>query len=358
MAVSTVFLQTTEDDSNTFADTTFHIDLPMLLPTYKLSIATFMFRPSIILGEDEYIKVRFKLDRDASNALTFPHNLEYKFENGEWGNWKDQIIEASIPIGMLQYNSGFDHETLTEKMNKTIQFEMTQRTVTWVELGENGEVPNDTETSTYKTVTKDDKRWYYDEKAIKTNTHKITMEIVTESSPKNRLVMYVLKPLSYHNKNDKCYWNITSFELIDISKALSHLTGITPGIPFTETNEKVSDKSTQVFKTTMQKPFNPQYWNYITLTCNKVYNTATIVNQTYYNTTPSEATQFYKCQIMGYMVNQSPTQQYITTGVPTSNEYLITPSDFNSIRFNLHFDNGEPVKLYSPMTIVLNITPV
>ena len=358
MSISTVFLQTTEDNSNTFADTTFHIDLPMLQPTYKLSVASFMFRPAIILGENQFIKVRLKLDRDASNALTFPNVLEYCFDEKDWGEWKDQVIEAVIDVGTLQYQSGFDNETLTQLVTKKVEFNMTRRTIAWVELSEGEPVPTPEEGQSFKVVSKDNKRWYYDEKTVTTIPTKLSVEVVFTWNAKNRLEMYVLKPLVYHDNNNHCYWNLTSFELTDISSVLSHLTGITPNIRFIETNEKVSDKSTQVFKASMVKPFNPQYWNYITLTCNKVYNTATIVNQTRYNTQPNEATEFYKCQIMGYMINQSPSQTYITSGVPTSNEYLITPADFNSIRFNLHFDNGEPVQLYSPMTIVLNISPV
>lgn len=357
MSVSTVFLQTTEDEHNTFADTTFHIDLPMLQPTYKLSVASFMFRPAIVLGEHEYLKVRFTFDRDASNAVSFPNTLEYKFGTNDWGKWTDPL-ELTLDIGLLQYQSGFDQDQLTQLMTKKIQFDMTRRTIEWTELKEGDKVPENDDTHVYKSVTKDNKTWYYDEKTVTTIAQKLTLDIVFTWSAKNRLVMYVLKPLVYHDNNNKCYWNLTSFEILEISPALAHLTGITPKIPFIETNEKVSDASTQVFKATMRKPFNPQYWNYITLTCNKVYNTAAIVNQTHYNTQPNEATQFYKCQIMGYMVNQSPSQTYITTGIPTSNEYLISPSDFNSIRFNLHYDNGEPVMLYSPMTIVLNIAPV
>ena len=357
MSISTVFLQTTEDNSNSFADTTFHIDLPMLQPTYKLSVATFMFRPAIILGENQYIKVRFTLDRDGSNALTFPNTLDHRFNDGEWGKW-DVPIEAILDVGTLQYQSGFDDATLTELCTKKIQFTTTRRIIAWNELAEGDRVPENDAEHTYVSVTKDNKTWYYDEKVVTHIDTKLTIEFAFRWTAKNRLEMFALKPLKYHDNTNRCYWNLTSFEITDISSALSHLTGITANIPFIAASEKVIDVSVQVFKATMLKPFNPQYWNYITLTCNKVYNTATIVNQTHYNVQPNEATQFYKCQIMGYMINQSPTQTYITTGVPTSNDYLITPSDFNSIRFNLHFDNGEPVQLYSPMTIVLNITPV
>ena len=359
MSISTVFLQTTEENSNSFADTTFHIDLPMLQPTYKLSVASFMFRPSIVLGEKEYIKVKFKVDRDASMGLTVPDTFRYKFENGEWGEWKEQELEATIDIGTLQYSSGFDQSTLTELVSKKVEFDMVYRRIEQFIEATTPEIPpippDDKLTAT---VEKDGRTWFYDPTTATETTSKLTIEFVFLWTPQNRLEMYALKPLLYHGKTDKCYWNLTSFEITDISPALRHLTGITTNVSFKESNEKVSDKSLQVFKGVMTKPFNPQYWNYITLTCNKVYNTATIVNQTHYNTQANEATQFYKCQIMGYMVNQSPTQTYISTGVPTSNEYLITPADFNSIRFNLHFDNGEPVKLYSPMTIVLNISPV
>ena len=358
MSTSTVFLHTTEENGNSFADTTFHIDLPMMLPTYKLSVATFMFSPAIILGENQYIKAHLTLDRDASNALVFPHTLEYKFEDYDWGDWQDKTIEAIIDVGTLEYQSGFDTAALTELVSKKIEINMSHRSIKWIELPEGESVPKSDDAHSYITVSKDNKTWYYDEKTITTETFKITVEFVFVWNKKNRLEMYALKPLVYHNDINKCSWNITSFALDDISSELSHLTGITRGVTFSETNEKVSDKSLQVFKAVMVKPFNPQYWNYITLTCNKVYNTATIVNQTHYITQPNEATQFYKCQIMGYLVNQSTLKTFITTGVPTSNEYLITPSDFNSIRFNLHFDNGEPVKLYSPMTIVLNISPV
>ena len=120
MAVSTVFLQTTEDEANTFSDTTFHIDLPMLLPTYKLSIATFMFRPSIILGEDEYIKVRFKLDRDASIPLQFLEKHSYKVNNGDWGEWTTQFYEATIPVGTLEFSAGFDSNVLSELITKNV----------------------------------------------------------------------------------------------------------------------------------------------------------------------------------------------------------------------------------------------
>ena len=363
MSVSTVFLQTTEDNGNTFADTTFHIDLPMLQPTYKLSVATFMFRPVIILGEQEYMKVRFTIDRDLSFPLNYPDVFGYKFTGGDWGDWepllRGQVFELAIPIGQLPYNSAFDTDSLTSLLTKKIELEQTRLITDFVALDDlQSNLPPDDANHTYKVVGNGLQMWYYDEKSARTSTVKLSLEIAFDLTDTNRLEMYVMKPLVYHDNNNKCYWNLTSFEITELSPALARLTGITSDVTFTELNKTMDKQSRQVFYSLMRKPFNPQYWNYITLTCNKVYNTASIVNQTHYNVQPNEATEFYKCQIMGYMVNQSPMKTYITTGAPTANEYLITPSDFNSIRFNLHYDNGEPVMLYSPMTIVLNISPV
>ena len=107
----------------------------------------------------------------------------------------------------------------------------------------------------------------------------------------------------------------------------------------------------------MRSVLDQPYWNYITLSCNKAYNTGNVVKQERFNQDIEESSHFYKAQILGYMPNNVYSDDAMQTGMATANQYLINPADFNSIRFWLNYDNGEPVKLCTPMTIVLNITP-
>ena len=48
----------------------------------------------------------------------------------------------------------------------------------------------------------------------------------------------------------------------------------------------------------------------------------------------------------------------MTTGYGFPNTYYIKAGDFLNIKFTLKFDNDEKVELQSPMTIILNLSPV
>ena len=142
---------------------------------------------------------------------------------------------------------------------------------------------------------------------------------------------------------------IAGVEITEVSKALQYFSGLEPC--------KLTSEAHSPYSTIAPHTYNPHYWNYITLSCNKSYNTGNVVNQERFNTDIDESSQFYKGQILGYMPNNAYDPEAMQTGLATANEYLIQPADFNSIRFWLNYDNGEPVKVCSPMTIVLNMMP-
>ena len=73
MAVSTIFLQTTNEGENEYGDTTFAIHVPAKDKSYKLSVASFMFRPKfIIMDTNEYMTLQLSIRRNYPN--TYPNS--------------------------------------------------------------------------------------------------------------------------------------------------------------------------------------------------------------------------------------------------------------------------------------------
>ena len=366
MAVSTLFLQTTQDETNAYADTTFYLDVPMQLPTYKLSVASFFFRPKLVLSEQEYIKVRLRTGRNQNALILAPFVNDWMIlPDGEPGVWEGYDIFVTVPLTNIEFNPGFDIENLDNMLNKQVQFRLRHYQRDWQQVTSMEDVPKSNETeNVYSCEVGEGKVYYYKvpiengQEKEKYKDYTVSVEMLTDIVENNKLLVGVNMNLTW-DVPDTCNWQITEFEILEVSPVFSRLTGITPSGLFTRDHVNRDDKSVvNVLSYVTTKIFHPQYFNYMTLTCNKVYNTASIVNQTEYNTAISDSSKFYQSQVMGYMVNTCASTNVISVGMPTANEYLINPSDFNSIRFTLHYDNGDPVKLHSPMTIVLNVMPI
>ena len=329
MTVSTIFLQTTNEGENEYGDTTFAIHVPAQDKAYKLSVASFMFRPHIVLmdtGESMTLRLTieriypddygdqgtFEIDKDTPVTTTFTVEAPVKFNPS-----KTDVTEMKELFSgeyNLQLTAGFTkYQGGTLYHYYTLHYHLTG--LQWTTTVDNR-----------LQLTFNKPTFNYD-------------DIVLGRVP-------TLNPEHYLERDDltQLAFRITDCELIQITPQLSHFTGLHCN----------STKANILLGT---RVYNPQYWNYITLSCNKAYNTGNIVNQERFNSDIDESSQFYKGQILAYMPNNAYAPEAMQTGMATANEYIIQPADFNSIRFWLNYDNGEPVKLCSPMTIVLNMMP-
>ena len=94
------------------------------------------------------------------------------------------------------------------------------------------------------------------------------------------------------------------------------------------------------------------------MSCNKVFNTGSIFNLNEALPDPNKSSEYFRNQMIGYLMNTVSSNQYMTTGYGFPNTYYIKAGDFLNIKFTLKFDNDEKVELQSPMTIILNLSPV
>ena len=332
MTVSTIFLQTTNEGENEYGDTTFAIHVPAQDKAYKLSVAAFMFRPKMIFMENQYITFQCKVllqvsvpDSDMDNiysirlrkarentctfTLHIPQAIPFNPSKTEVTQMKD-IVTGQVQIE-LPYE---ERSTPTDEwQRKTIK---TQYDFSWL---------NWSQTDDYR---------------IKITTYPHRFESTS---------WLFIPSFECGLSAEEVSFLITDMCILDISPQLRYFSGLEPA-SFTTID---SQPPTLIGV----RAYNPQYWNYITLSCNKAYNTGNIVNQERFNSDIDESSQFYKGQILAYMPNNAYAPEAMQTGMATANEYIIQPADFNSIRFWLNYDNGEPVKLCSPMTIVLNMMP-
>ncbi|OHT06457.1 hypothetical protein TRFO_25480 [Tritrichomonas foetus] len=170
----------------------------------------------------------------------------------------------------------------------------------------------------------------------------------------------------YDNSKPDVRWRHFNrlIEIVDISPKTSFITGFEKGqrieMSFKEAHdhcEKYKLKA-ELLSFESNKIFRPYYWQYITLHCSKVYNNGFCINQTEPINSPGLTGKFYRNDILGFLNNSCVSNQYLVSGYGTANTYTIAPSDFNMIRFSLYFDNGEPVELLSPMTIILNLNQI
>ena len=346
MTVSTIFLQSTNEGENEYSDTTFAIHVPAQNKSYKLSVASFMFRPHIILMDtSDYMTLELEITR------LYPPDYDKTVGTFYLDAYR---VQLQVPVSqVIKFNpSQKDVTDLKDVFTKSLHLK--------IPIG----------------VKKKGKILY--------NHYKIPYSITTGFSysmtPDNRLeLVFWARGLDYkqldpthtpmktedredRDAEDQLVFKFTSCKLVDISPKLAHFTGLKPGV-FNEQPqyfEIPAWEKTQMFydfSLTAPRCYNPQYWNYITLSCNKTYNSGNIVNQERFNSDIDESSQFYKGQILAYMPNNAYAPEAMQTGMATANEYIIQPADFNSIRFWLNYDNGEPVRLCSPMTIVLNMMP-
>ena len=350
MTVSTIFLQTTNEGDNEYSDTTFSIHVPAQDKSYKLSVASFMFRPHIILMDTtDYMTLELEVRR--------LHPPDYDaIGTTFWLQSYPTVVTIKIPVShTIKFNPSQKEVThlsdiFTEKMRieipvKTKRAQLST-TYSW--------------TVSY-TVTKG---FTYEETA----DNRLKLSLTTRYVDVFNLdeVAASMIPNYYYDERDapgNLVFQFVHCKLVDISPRLSYFTGLKPAT-FNETKHSITVPnwnnklySFYDFDTTAPHCYNPQYWNYITLSCNKTYNSGNIVNQERFNTDIDESSQFYKGQILAYMPNNAYAPEAMQTGMATANEYIIQPADFNSIRFWLNYDNGEPVRLCSPMTIVLNMMP-
>ena len=332
MTVSTIFLQTTNEGDNEYGDTTFAIHVPAKDKSYKLSCASFMFRPKIILMENQHITFQVKVflqttvpesdmdalyssrlrkARDNTSTFTLQINQAIAFNPSktEVTQMKD-IVQGTLTIELPYEERPSPND---EWQRKTIKAKYDFSSLTW------------SETEDYR---------------VKITTHPKRFE---SSS------WLVVPSFECGLNGDQISFLISEMAIVDISPQLRYFSGLEPA-PFKQIDS-------QPFTLIGARAYNPHYWNYITLSCNKSYNTGNVVNQERFNTDIDESSQFYKGQILAYMPNNAYAPEAMQTGMATANEYIIQPADFNSIRFWLNYDNGEPVKLCSPMTIVLNMMP-
>ena len=329
MTVSTIFLQTTNEGENTYGDTTFSIHVPAKDKSYKLSVASFMFRPHIILlDETEHITFKLSIARDYPNdyntqLTTFKYQHEVNVQCDVKGlipfnpSKTDTTVMTAILAEGYEIAVPFEYESTTHPdnwYNGTLYYKLLN--LTWE-------------------ITKDNHlKLDYKQQALE---------------EENRLSVAYDDPdelIYLRDSPEKLIFGINKIEIAEITPKLAYLMGWT-SYSYNKSYDQI----------TGDRCYNPQYWNYITLSCNKSYNTGNIVNQERFNSDIDESSQFYKGQILAYMPNNAYAPEAMQTGMATANEYIIQPADFNSIRFWLNYDNGEPVKLCSPMTIVLNMMP-
>ena len=343
MSVSTIFLQTTNEGDNEYGDTTFSIHVPVKEKSYKLSVASFMFRPKIILmDETEYLTFKISISRDYANdyddnEVTFKYDHHLTLKCG---------VKESIPFNPSKTDVTAMQQLLPDGYVIPILIQYQSTDQQWYE----GRFVYKFENLTWKVTSDNYLTLTYDQgKFAESNLFYAEYDTDENHQP--------IQPLS-RDTVSQCNFIITDFELTDISPKLSYFTGLTP-TTCTVTQRYDIDimENVDIYYLKGFRCYNPHYWNYITLSCNKSYNTGNVVNQERFNTDIDESSQFYKGQILAYMPNNAYAPEAMQTGMATANEYIIQPADFNSIRFWLNYDNGEPVKLCSPMTIVLNMMP-
>ena len=336
MSVSTIFLQSTNEGSNEYGDTTFSIHVPAMDKSYKLQLASFMFRPKIILMENQWIRFWFDFDLvPDTDAIS------------------EETWERYIDAGLFEPLS-FQY-TVTVHITEPIQFNPSKTEVTQMSELIKGDLNLHIE---YRHRAVTSQPWQKDYVIFTLPRNELKWELTPDYRIKLTAPSGVFASDYFtHNAPLQCglKWTEICVELHqmwidDISTELRYFSGLEPA-------ELRHDAYLRTFTITAPHTYNPHYWNYITLSCNKSYNTGNVVNQERFNNDIDDSSQFYKGQILGYMPNNAYAPEAMQTGMATANEYLIQPADFNSIRFWLNYDNGEPVKLCSPMTIVLNMMP-
>ena len=335
MTVSTIFLQTTNEGDNEYGDTTFSIHVPAMDQSYKLQVAAFMFRPKIILMDDQVFDLTITCDIVPS--------AKFLAEKRHWDNDYTHLIEVTGRDQQLHY-----------LIDPPVQFKPSKTEVTQM-----SELIHGTETFELPLKARKDTKspWSNHTLQLQFNYDFIQWSLTADYRLQMSLSESHITSASYVNKlqlpcdlqTEDYDIEIIGVEIAKIGKELQYFSGLAPGV--------AAFSAAGMSPGTAPHTYNPHYWNYITLSCNKSYNTGNVVNQERFNTNIDESSQFYKGQILGYMPNNAYDPEAMQTGLATANEYLINPGDFNSIRFWLNYDNGEPVKLCSPMTIVLNMMP-
>ena len=334
MAVNTIFLQTTNEGSNQYGDTTFNIHVPVKDKSYKLTCASFMFRPKIILMEHQWVTFRFTIEITALGTQDEMDAWQWNLRNAT-----DNTCIVQVPItDAIQFNPS---KTEVTQMKDLI----TNRVVLQCPYEERTDISGPWQRKTIG-ARYELNQWTWT--LSPTYTAQVTVDklSIDNSMWYNPNITFAPTGLT----SDKVSFMIRGIELVDMSPELKYFSGMEPG-RFIRQENPVS------YTYTAPRAYNPHYWNYITLSCNKSYNTGNVVNQERYNHDIDDSSQFYKGQILAYMPNNAYAPEAMQTGMATANEYIIQPADFNSIRFWLNYDNGEPVKLCSPMTIVLNMMP-
>ena len=345
MAVSTIFLQTTNEGENEYGDTTFAIHVPAIDKSYMLSVASFMFRPKFILMDtNEYMTLQLSIRRNYPNTypnssldatffypltvdirIAVPQDVNFNPSKTETTAIKDIFtIRPEIKL-QCQWKSS---PTSSVSYDVTLHYEF--REIGWILNSDN----------------------------------RLTLEYTQQELNYDAYIYNegheILLP---RDKPDQLRFYITDCALKEITPKLAHYLGLSSGQFIKSEPIRIAEMEhygytfVYNYSLTGNRCYNPHYWNYITLSCNKSYNTGNIVNQERFNSDIDESSQFYKGQILAYMPNNAYAPEAMQTGMATANEYIIQPADFNSIRFWLNYDNGEPVKLCSPMTIVLNMMP-
>ena len=129
---------------------------------------------------------------------------------------------------------------------------------------------------------------------IKFQTQMLTPKDIPEEYWNND---YTLVPCPPEDRLDQLNWIIQDIQLVDITPKLSVFSGLEPQTLIRERNGYYSgDQAYELydFQLTGTKAYNPHYWDYITLNCNKTYNKGHIVNQEQYNEDIDESTKLYK----------------------------------------------------------------
>ena len=157
---------------------------------------------------------------------------------------------------------------------------------------------------------------------------------------------------------------VTKIIIEDISEKLSEITGFVKNQikekSYIQSEFNVYQKQAKAEYLCIRgaKLFKPYFFEFITLSCNKVFNTGSIFNLNEVLPDPNKSSEYFRNQIIGYLMNTVSSNQYMTTGYGFPNTYYIKAGDFLNIKFTLKFDNDEKVELQSPMTIILNLSPV
>ena len=112
---------------------------------------------------------------------------------------------------------------------------------------------------------------------------------------------------------------VHKIEILDISDKLSEITGFVKGEvrerTLSEAKHEVDRNGTKASYLIIRASnlFKPYGFDYLTLWCDKVYNTGYMVNLPKAISDPNEATKYYHNQIVGYLMNTVCSNQYMTT---------------------------------------------